>query len=121
MIGLSLSACLKDILLQKVALSQVEYLIVSTCYRNEEKLNKIIDEYRKYCPVWKEHSSTAIRELISSVKIVQPRLKNDQHFPNIALGHWVELAEEILWQDDPNLFEKQQKRLLQLKTLKKSK
>jgi len=101
MIGLSLSFCIRDIATGKVPIGDVEKLVVGTKTPDDEAFESVLQQYCEY--YWYECAEEAVeiaRRLRAEGKIEQPRLENDDRFPNIAEARWVETEEQITWQEE---------------------
>jgi phosphoglycolate phosphatase-like HAD superfamily hydrolase len=96
LIGLSLSFCIKDIILGQVQLESVEKIVTGTKAVTEAHWEEIADRYTQV--YWKADPAKArevLNELRASGRIEQPRV--DQKIPyNIATGHRVEATEGLL-------------------------
>jgi hypothetical protein len=99
MIGLSLSICVQQICQGKVDLAKVEKIVSSIRCADDQSFDRVILEYKQ--SYWKEFSEEAekiARQLKADGKIEQPRLKNDNHFPDIRkTGCWVKSKRNIIW------------------------
>ena len=97
MIGLSVSKCVLDIALGKVAIEVVEKIIGNTCCTSEVMWDSLIKRYRK--KYWQKNADECervARILIAGEKIEQPRLTKKM-IPCITMGHWVAREDEIEW------------------------
>jgi hypothetical protein len=94
-IGLSLSFCIKDILLGRVALEEVDRLITGTCAVTDEDWEEVLESY---CEVyWRDFPEQA-KELANKVRsegrISQPKC-NSRKAPFVGRTHWVNSEVEI--------------------------
>lgn len=97
MIGLSLSACVKDICTGKVTYEQVEKIISATALQTQEDIEYMLQSYCE--SYWKNFPSQAemiALRLMSEGKVTQPRLEG-KPCPDIRKGHWVNKESEIKW------------------------
>lgn len=87
-IGLSLSFCVADIVLGKVALDDVHLIIANTKCATQEDWEFAIARYRQtrwaFAP---DECEQVARQLIADDKVTQPRLRGEQH-PDVASGYW---------------------------------
>ncbi len=99
MIGLSLSLCVRDILSGSVNIEDVDTIIAGTCAYNNEKWERLINGYSE--SYWSDYPRATIDAVITQIRpiIVQPRIENNNHFPMIYNGHWVNSEDEIIWSD----------------------
>lgn len=110
LIGLSLSFCIKDILLGRVKDEEVYAIITGTDIQSEEVWEEVIKRYSDL--YWTEHDYTIngneytvetisheeearklIHRLRETGRIIQPRTMG-QEPPNIAAGRWVDLSND---------------------------
>ncbi len=90
MIGLSLSACVRDIIENRVNEAEVGLIVAGTRFRNDEELENVLNVYASSS--WHSNPEEGIRvanRLIKTGKVVQPRLIHNGIEMNIANGHWV--------------------------------
>ena len=97
MIGLSLSFCVQDILNGKVLLDEVDYIIASTRCKDASDWQEVYNSYKR--SYWAEFSDEQVKLVFDFLlpKIKQPRLKDNNKFPMITDGRWVESEDEITW------------------------
>ncbi|MDO8495511.1 MAG: hypothetical protein Q7S32_03245 [bacterium] len=101
MIGLSVSFCIREIAEGRVDLSKVDKIVAGTV-AVPDQIDRLVTAYNE--SYWRRfpEAEKIFRDLYAAGKIEQPRLKDDQHFPMIAGGHWVESEDQIVWSDDPS-------------------
>ena len=103
MIGLSASLCIIDIVEDRVALSDVDWIFGTTVITDDEDFEDVIGVLRKF--YWKEFPDKAeriFRKLWSDGTILQPRLEAPPRFAIFELGkHWVQSELEITWKNVP--------------------
>jgi len=99
MIGLSLSACVCDIINGRVRLEDVEKIISGTRAPNKDAWYRVVERYKR--TAWYDDPAAAeaiANSLYEKGLIVQPRV-NGQPPPLLAtddgLRHWVKSEEEI--------------------------
>lgn len=98
MIGLSLSACVSDIMRGKVKEEDVEKIISGTNSRGNWQ--EVLKHYRGiYWIDYPNKAESCFWRLHKAGKIEEPRLKNDAHYPVITGGHWVTDVGQIRWND----------------------
>lgn len=88
-IGLSISACIADIIAGKVNEADVEIIIAGTSASNEKQWNEVFQSYRQYD--WSLNPNEAeqiCRRFISTGRIKQPVLLGEKA-PDISKGHWL--------------------------------
>lgn len=96
-IGLSLSFCVKDILLERVPLIDIAVIVSGTNFAGlyEKPTDELVDEIMKnyYIPYWgrysEGHCRFILRYLIHNHMLVQPRSRNPKLAPNIAKDIWL--------------------------------
>ncbi len=113
MIGLSFSGCIKDLLLGRVSVEQIDKLIVGCVWRNQAELESLIEAYlQDYWFGFGDFTQEQILALVEQLegKIEMPRLTNPPRCPLIEYDYWVNSEDEINWQtpvffseDDLNL------------------
>lgn len=87
-IGLSLSFCIKEILLGKVDLADVEYISTATMCKTEADWNLLVENYSRV--YWKMDPSRAaliLSQLRKEGRIYQPRIYGNEPEP-IHNGYW---------------------------------
>ncbi len=114
MIGLSVSACVRDLATGKVAMADVEKIVGGTRIRSWKNMKILIKQYlRSYWLKKPVECEIMMRQLISNTKrakrgrdprgpiIEQPRLKKGGRAPCLAtehgIIHWVNTESEIKW------------------------
>lgn len=103
MIGLSLSFCVKDIVLGKVALADVEFIVAGTCAGSAEEWQELLNQYSKtYWDDFPERAREVALHLINDGRVIQPRLENGSA-PRIGRGVWVENPLEVEYFQATNL------------------
>lgn len=99
MIGFSFSECIRDIISGKAKLEEVEKIYTLTACRSDEDWNLVIIGYMEHCwtidPIG---ARTAALELLSTGKIIQPRL-SFMKVPDRTNGIWAKDETEIVWLD----------------------
>ena len=76
-IGLSLSLCIRDMLLNETPISDVEYIICGTAMKDEESFSRVVQHYSH--TYWKSSPSAGIRiakTLWKEGRLLQPRLQD---------------------------------------------
>ena len=89
LIGLSLSSCVRDILVGHVKLEQVEKIIAGTTAVTDEDWDRLTAAYAK--SFWSSDPTRAreiVRELVISGRVEQPRLSGEACY-SISQGYWV--------------------------------
>jgi hypothetical protein len=124
LIGLSLSNCVKDIVLGRVNLCDVEKIISRTAIHNKKQLEFVLIQYADG-PAWAgieflwesgraiksasillfkkrlERAKRIARELYAQGRIEQPRITQRQ-IPDVRFeGWWINAGMPIGWIDDP--------------------
>ncbi|ACK73362.1 hypothetical protein PCC7424_5009 [Gloeothece citriformis PCC 7424] len=99
LIGLSLSGCINDILWGNVKEKDVDYIIVSCVFKNEQDLEEIINSNLDN-GIWKQEFLPEIKALIKRLTLKQPRLIKPDHYPLIIKEYWVNSEEDIIWNDE---------------------
>lgn len=88
-IGLSLSNCVRDILVGHIDIKNVAFIIAGTFIKDRKSLNHVIDSYRM--SYWQNFSTNDVLEVLETLffsgRIIQPRAI-DLNSANIAEGHW---------------------------------
>lgn len=90
LIGLSLSMCVRNIILKKVKLCQVEKIICGTKINSPEDMVEVLTLYSK--SYWRENVLEAIDivdTLFHNGMIHQPKLEG-KDAPNLSGGHWID-------------------------------
>ena len=103
MIGLSVSFCVRDIVVGKMALDQVEKIVAGTKLPDVEAWERCIKMYRE--SYWRENPDQCeqtLRQLLAEGKIYQPALDPENgRRPHLATDkgiiHWVNAESEIKW------------------------
>jgi hypothetical protein len=86
-IGLSLSLCIRDIVLNREPQGETLAIIAGTAFKEEgDWKEQVIDMYSK--SYWKDLDLEFIRTLLNNIPIVQPRNFGLQG-PDIPYGHWI--------------------------------
>ena len=105
LIGLSLSACVLDIVKGNIEIENVEKILAGTHCATPMDWYSAISYWVKHD--WKKHtvnSLVILCELFETGKIEQPRLVNDAHIPVLSGEHdftiWVDEESQITWDDD---------------------
>ncbi|WP_013325740.1 hypothetical protein [Gloeothece verrucosa] len=99
MIGISLSSCINDILFGEVLEEDVDYIITSSVFNNEQELEDLITKNIED-GIWKKEFREPIRALLSRLEIRQPRRdKGNSYFPLLIRSCWVSSEDEIIWND----------------------
>ena len=97
-IGLSLSFCISHICRGKIALEDVDKLIVGVNCPDESVWQEVISDYKEsYWYGFADQAEEVVRRLRTEGKIIQPRLTDPYRYPMISNGIWVSLEEEIEW------------------------
>jgi len=100
-IGLSLSACIADVLYGNVAVEDIAKIISGTKAETDDDWAAVFqnckDNYWHRDP---ERGEKIAKYLIAQGKVEQPRLQPDGRYANIARSHWVDSESEIQW-DEP--------------------
>jgi hypothetical protein len=95
MIGLSLSACIADIIGGHIRETDVEYIVAGTCFRNAVEFQEVIEGYRR--DYWYKNPDLG-EELAwyfyNTGNIDQPRLRGEAPL-QIWMGHWARDVEEL--------------------------
>jgi hypothetical protein len=106
MVGLSLSACVRDIIEGRVNEIECGLIVAGTRFRNDEELEQVLNVYASSS--WHSNPEEGIRvanRLIKAGKIVQPRLIDNGVELNIAHGHWVLTSANWVMDRDGNFSE----------------
>ena len=102
MIGLSLTACIKDIVEKDIPLADVSVIITSTSYLSPSDWIRGISHHIAEHGAWHEHPVECISvlsELKDAGKIRQPRTAG-ANYPDLVDGEiWVRFTCEIHWTD----------------------
>jgi hypothetical protein len=89
-VGLSLSFCVRDIVLGYVPLNAVEKVIAGTAAENESGWQHVLAVYSEtYWSQYSEQAREVARNLINSQRIEQPRLTDPMWEQKLHRGHWV--------------------------------
>lgn len=103
MIGLSLSFCVKDIVLGKVALADVEFIVAGTCVGSAEEWQELLNQYSKtYWEEFPERAREVALQLVNDGRVIQPRLESGSA-PRISRGVWIENPLEVEYFQATNL------------------
>lgn len=89
-IGLSLSGCITDLILNRIKIEQVACIVTGTSARNGDEWEKIFKTYAEYS--WHSDPARAIhyaRYLKDKGLLIQPRLLCNTCSYNIAEGYWL--------------------------------
>jgi hypothetical protein len=92
-VGLSLSLCIRDMLLQETPISDVEYIICGTAMRDEESFARVVNDYSR--TYWRSSPSAGIRiakTLWKEGRLLQPRLRGAEP-PQSRNAIWLEAVE----------------------------
>ena len=89
-IGLSVSSCIKDIIQGKVKEEHVLWIIAGIKVKTQEDYDYVSNIYSKsYWYDDPEMGKLIFSRFWNGGKILMPRLKDDDNFPSISLGHWI--------------------------------
>jgi len=91
--GLSLSFCVRDIIIGKIKESDVEKIVTGTSVKTETEWRFLIKQYQKIYWIDNPAEGEAIcRRLLKAGKIEQPLLKGEKA-PDLSSGqHWINLG-----------------------------
>jgi hypothetical protein len=76
-VGRSLSLCIRDMIANETPISEVEFIICGTAFRDEETFRRVIDNYSR--TYWRNEAAAGIRiakRLYSEGRLLQPRLQD---------------------------------------------
>lgn len=87
--GLSLSACVRDIILRHVNILDVGLITVGTDCRDEQEWAQRIEDYKRiYWRDFPDEAQEVVNLLLFSGKIEQPACHGG-HLPDLSNGHWI--------------------------------
>lgn len=96
MIGLSLGGCCAAMARGEVDPATVEKIITGTRCRDEASWQRALEGYVKtWGPELGEKAKAIAEEFRKAGKIVQPRLDDNDLFPNTSKGIWVEEESQV--------------------------
>lgn len=93
LIGLSLSFCVKDLVLAQQPKGELLCIITGTCFLDTHHIGWEEEAYNYYGKrYWKDLPKNEVMKILKTYPIIQPRTKGFSA-PSIAKGHWLIVPE----------------------------
>lgn len=89
LIGLSLSFCVKDLVLAQQPVGEIVCIVAGTCFLDTNERGWEEEAWNYYGKrYWKDLERDAVMKILKTYPIIQPRTQNFPA-PSIANGHWI--------------------------------
>ncbi len=97
LIGLSLGACIRDVLKKEVEIDKIQKIYTGCLWKTDEELQQVLRKY--YGCYWDEFDFNEVQEIVNQLlpKISITRLFDPPRFPNIAREYWIDDELHIVW------------------------
>jgi len=103
-IGFSLGRCVRDIVMGKISEDEVAFIIGATCIREEEQLDRVIEDYMLRSDYLygldEEECKRVARSLWNSNKLIQPRREGIHRHKQPENSIWVDMFPTELSEND---------------------